>query len=85
MVDVVSKGHDLGGGWWMWPARDMIWGVGGGCVCGQQGTDQEYVFDPMFRLPVSLQCVHTNSTILCHIGMEDLCEEKAWKPPQQVV
>lgn len=40
-------------------------------------ADQEYVFDPMFRLPVSLECVHTNSTILCHIRMEDLSEEKA--------
>ena len=31
----------------------------------------------MFSLPVSLQSVDTNGSILGHIGVEDLCEEES--------
>ena len=31
----------------------------------------------MVRLPVSLECVHTDGSIFGHVGVEDLGEEEA--------
>ena len=34
------------------------------------------MFDAMLSLPVSLECVDTYCSILGHVGMEDLGQEK---------
>lgn len=41
-------------------------------------TNQKDVLDAMFCLPISLESIDANCSILGHVWMEDLGKEKPW-------
>ncbi len=48
-------------------------------------THQQNVFDPVLWLPVSLESVDTNGTILSHIGVEDLGQEETYRAVDMLI